>query len=354
MKEESVNLFFKEGSSDKVYPVSLEKQGSGWVVNFAYGRRGTSLTNGTKTESPLPYADAKLIYDKLIRKQMQKGYTPDKSGTPFTGTIEEKRSVGWIPQLLNEIEEEEVEAYIKNPDFCAQEKYDGRNRLLLMEKGTGPVGANRKGLAIGLDKGLLIEMSIMDTGMVIAGEAMDDSVMCFDIISEKGKSYKERYKALTKLFTDPHLQHLNLVPTAWTENDKRNLYKKLKKNNSEGIVFKNIHAHYTPGRPASGGAQLKFKFCATASVFVTDRNPGKRSVIMGIYDGSSVETVGSVTVYPNQEIPNIGDVIEVKYLYAYKGGSLFQPVLLGVRDDVDQKDCKIEQLKFKKEEETVS
>jgi bifunctional non-homologous end joining protein LigD len=57
--------------------------------------------------------------------------------------------------------------------------------------------------------------------------------------------------------------------------------------------------------------------------------------------------VGNVTVPANQPIPAKGAVIEVKYLYAYPGGALFQPVCLGVRDDVATEACTIAQLKYK-------
>ncbi len=354
MKPQSVSLFYNEGSSDKVYNASLEPQGKGWVVKFSYGRRGTALNTGEKTLRPIPFDEALKVYEALVRSKTQKGYTPEKSGVPFISTVDEQRSVGWVPQLLNEIEEEEVESYLKNPEFCAQEKYDGRNRLLLMEKGTGATGANRKGLAVAVSDELKTEMSIMSKGDVIAGEDMGDTVMCFDLISCGPLGYKKRLELLNVLLADPALKCMKSVYTAFTEKEKRALYKKLVKNNAEGIVFKHVDAHYTPGRPASGGAQIKFKFCATCSVIAGKPNKGKRSVPMIVYTETGEQNIGNVTVYPNQEIPKEGQILEVKYLYAYKGGSLYQPVLLGVRDDLDHKACKIEQLKFKKEEETVS
>jgi bifunctional non-homologous end joining protein LigD len=42
---------------------------------------------------------------------------------------------------------------------------------------------------------------------------------------------------------------------------------------------------------------------------------------------------------------------KVRYLYAYPGGSLFQPVYLGVRDDLSISACALSQLKFKSSEE---
>jgi len=47
----------------------------------------------------------------------------------------------------------------------------------------------------------------------------------------------------------------------------------------------------------------------------------------------------------------VGDVIEARYLYALTvSGSLFQPVYLGVRDDILAAECTRDQLKFRREE----
>ena len=63
------------------------------------------------------------------------------------------------------------------------------------------------------------------------------------------------------------------------------------------------------------------------------------------------ETVGDTTVYANSDKVKPGDFVEVKYLYYNPGGALFQPVLLGKRDDVGQEDCTLKQLKPKKQVE---
>ena len=44
---ESITLYFREGSSDKVYSASIDPKDGGHVVNFAYGRRGSTLNTGT-------------------------------------------------------------------------------------------------------------------------------------------------------------------------------------------------------------------------------------------------------------------------------------------------------------------
>jgi hypothetical protein len=48
-----ITLYYREGSSDKVYQVSIEPQGEGFVVNFAYGRRGSTMNTRTKVDPVL-------------------------------------------------------------------------------------------------------------------------------------------------------------------------------------------------------------------------------------------------------------------------------------------------------------
>ena len=58
---EHITLYFKQGTSDKVYQAGIEKRPDGCVVNFAYGRRGATLTTCTKTSVPVPHDDAKHL-----------------------------------------------------------------------------------------------------------------------------------------------------------------------------------------------------------------------------------------------------------------------------------------------------
>ena len=58
-RAETITLYFREGSSDKVYQAAIEPKGELFVVNFAYGRRGSTLQTGVKTSSPVDYQTAK-------------------------------------------------------------------------------------------------------------------------------------------------------------------------------------------------------------------------------------------------------------------------------------------------------
>jgi predicted DNA-binding WGR domain protein len=76
-----VSLYFNEGNSDKVYEIDLCDIGNErYVVNFRYGRRGTTLKEGTKTESAVDLQKAESIFNSLEEEKRAKGYRA--SGEP--------------------------------------------------------------------------------------------------------------------------------------------------------------------------------------------------------------------------------------------------------------------------------
>ncbi len=85
------SLWCKEGTSDKIYEADLCQVGDKYVVNFRYGRRGTNLKEGVKTEQPVTLPDAEKIFNKLIAEKVKKGYqevTDLSSSTPTIKTAE--------------------------------------------------------------------------------------------------------------------------------------------------------------------------------------------------------------------------------------------------------------------------
>ena len=352
---ESVTLYYREGSSDKVYQCSIEPEGDLFVVNFAYGRRGSTMNTGTKTSSPVDYETAKGIYDKLVREKTAKGYTPGEDGTPYHNTAKSERVTGILPQLLNSIEEEEVQRLIKDPAWCMQEKKDGK-RTLLQKQGAAIHGINKKGLLVGLPSPIVVQFNKFPGDAIIDGEMVGDVHYAFDLLQAGGDSlvtrpYKERLALLAEFVNVPFATMIELVETASAPAQKALLYNRLKQDRKEGVVFKRLDAPYTPGRPNSGGSQLKYKFVATLSAVVAKVN-AQRSVELRLLNGKGWIPCGNVTIPPNQPVPMVGAVIEVRYLYAFKESNvLYQPVCLGVRTDVEQHECVVSQLKFKAEED---
>jgi len=67
-------LYYRDERSDKIYRIAIEPRDGGYVVNFAYGRRGSTLNTGTKTSSPVYFDAARMIYDKLVKEKMARIY----------------------------------------------------------------------------------------------------------------------------------------------------------------------------------------------------------------------------------------------------------------------------------------
>jgi bifunctional non-homologous end joining protein LigD len=356
MTDERLSLFYKEGGSDKFYFISIEPQGGGFVVPFTFGRRGTTGQSGTKTPNgPVPYEKAKKLFDSIMNEKMAKGYSPGEGMKPYAGTPGEKKATGINCQLLNPVEEREAERLIRHLDFVAQEKFDGRRMLIRWHDGAA-TGINRKGLECGFPAPL--EADAREIGrraarFVIDGEAVGDKLHAFDILSLDGddlreKPYLERLGVLTGLFAGR--RSIVVVKTAHAPKDKQALFDSVRRAGGEGVVFKDMHAPYKAGRPASGGCQLKFKFVSTLSAIVARVN-ARRSVALELLDGKKRLAVGNVTIPPNAAIPKAGDILEVRYLYYNAGGSLYQPVYLAVREDLSAEDCVAAQLKHRASQE---
>jgi len=350
---ERIKLYYREGSSDKVYQAAIEPADDMFVVNFAYGRRGSTLTTGTKTSSPVDYDTAKKIHTKLVSEKKAKGYTEGENGTPYQHAG--KQASGILPQLLNPIEESEVGALLRDDNYCAQEKMDGRH-LLVRKQDENVEGINKKGLVVGVPQTVANELRDLSGSFLPDGESIGDDYHVFDLLEMDGENlrplpYRERLIRLAGLLllADAAAKHVRLVQTAFTTKQKTELWERLRRENREGVVFKRHEAPYVPGKPNSGGTQLKFKFVATVSVVVAKINT-RRSVEVSLLKGRSLVSCGNVTIPANHKIPPVGMVVEVRYLYAYRDSlALYQPVYLGPRDDVEPGECLVSQLKFKME-----
>ena len=351
MTKDSITLYFRAGGSDKIYQASVEQSnGEFCVVNYAYGRRGSTLQTGTKTTSPVPYARAKQIFDTLVKSKTSKGYTPGADGTPYQHTDKESRSTGILPQLCNAVDADEVQALIADKNYSMQEKFDGK-RILLRKDHSSVVGINRKGLSVGVPSPILKNALDIPGEFILDGECVGDVYHAFDLLllnAEELNAWpcRQRHVALLNLLTSAQTPYIELVDTAVVQSAKSKLFLKLKRANKEGVVFKHQDTTYTIGRPASGGAWLKHKFTTTGSFIVSTIND-HRSVGLEVCDGKDRVQVGNVAIPANCEVPTLGGIIEVRYLYAFKGGSVYQPVFLHVRDDLNAQDCTLSQLKFK-------
>jgi bifunctional non-homologous end joining protein LigD len=353
----STTLYYRDGSSDKVYQAAVEPRNNLFVVTFAYGRRGTALQTRNKTPIPVDLHTAEIVFDRLVREKTSKGYVAAENGTPYQQPDHSpaNASTGIRPQLLNAIDEAEASKLISSPDWCLQEKKDGR-RLLVKKEGAAIHGINRRGLLCGLPSSVLYEVREIESDFVIDGEIVGETFHVFDLLLCNDqtwlvRSYQDRLNALEVLLADAPHEHVRKIETIYDEIEKLDCVQQLQKSRAEGVVFKLLSAVYSPGRPASGGPALKYKFTTTASCVVGGLSKSKRSVKLVLFDDVHQKDAGNVTIPPNFAMPSIGDVVEVRYLYAFKqSGALYQPVYLGRRDDISMRECSISQLKFKQED----
>ena len=356
----SINLFYTEGSSDKVYSAQIEPKAGGFVVNFQYGRRGSSLKADTKTVDPVSIDSAIKIFSKLVLEKKSKGYTEAKSGERYQDTEKAGRVTGLIPQLLNVVREDTLSDYLMDSSWLAQEKYDGERRLIVFDK-DGVSGTNREGLTIAISSELEKSLLEVATGLntkqgrtVFDGEDLGGKgYVVFDILEQDGVclrnlSYEDRLNKLNPLLKSSS-GLVRCVKTYFDNAAKSGLIKHLRSHRAEGLVFKKKDATWNGGRPSSGGSALKFKFIENATVRAGKGREGKRSVSLWVLDKTSQDVcVGNVLIPTNAEIPKEGDLIDVGYLYAFPGGSLYQPTFERARKDKSEPDRE-EGLKLKQE-----
>jgi bifunctional non-homologous end joining protein LigD len=354
---EKTSLYYRDNSSDKVYHAQIEEQAGRYVVNFQYGRRGSTLQAGTKTAVPVDYAKAVKIFEKLVQEKKAKGYTTGEDGTPFTGPDQSCITSGLLPQLLNPIDQAQLHSLLDDPAYIMQEKMDGVRLMVRASRGE-VVGSNRKGLTIPISAAIEagVKELVGNRQAVLDGEAIGDVYYVFDLLEIDGEDLRPHWTGarllrLQYLFWPREGGPVRLVAVTRKPQHKQQAFADLKTAGAEGVVFKKCNAPYVPGRPSCGGDHLKFKFKASTTALVMGQNSGKRSVMISLMldsaiGGPALVGVGSVTVPANYDVPAARSCVEIEYLYAYPGGSLFQPVYKGQRPDKDQPDL-YSSLKFK-------
>ena len=372
MVRQTLTLYFTENPSDKFYTISIEGSGNSWSVPFTYGRRGTTGISDFKAQN-VDLAKAERVYNKTVGEKVGKGYTDDTSGRPgtFSGNMNQAGSAPartsasipatpartqagparWPVQVLEEImDESQIDVMLDGNDWYAQQKHDGK-RMVLEWDGRALKAYNKKGLQCGCPVGYEQAVENSARSFVLDGESVGEIYWAFDLLSfngidQRNQPYQERFRKLQELeaaFIGSLA--IQVVMTADNREQKRNLLRVLKAEGREGIVFKTKYAPYQPGIHPT---QVKFKFTATCTCLVAAQN-AQSSVQISMLDGTRQVPVGNVTIPPNKTKPSSGSIIEVRYLYARRGGSLYQPVYLRPRDPSEATEDPITKLKYKDE-----
>ena len=365
MNSEIVTLHCATGGSDKVYVVMLNGQGTAWTVDFRYGRRvpgpGHQIqgnNGGTKTPNAVTYAEALAKFQDLVHTQQTvKGYTIVSQSSGADGTavsaiapVSMKEVSGKHPQLLNEVKNEEQALQLcNNPSYCAQEKMDGERREIERLSGMQAIrGINRKGEYVEIPQTVRNSAeTIMLNAFLIDGEEVGEKLFVFDLLKQNDEHMYEvpqrsRYERLRQLIPRSD-ENIKVVPTAFSSAEKLALFNEVKERGGEGIVFKLVAAPYQEGKSKYA---LKWKFKAQATMGVISVHKTKRSVQVAASTEEGFQVVGNVTIPVNKDVPVVGQLVEIEYLYFFAGGSLFQPTYKGPRPDKDEADA-VSSLKLK-------
>lgn len=364
----TIELFFQEGTSDKVYNAAIVDAGGGaFTVTVEWGRRGAKLNTGSKAVK-VTRAAAEKMFDKLVREKRGKGYEErtaghapaavappegEGSGSRVTG---KRAKVGHAAQLLTAIDDEAGLAKLLADDaMLAQQKLDGV-RVLVHITEDGVVATNRDGVVTQMAGNALAGLAYLPHGTVVDGEVLDGAYWLFDVLELAGddvraRGYRERWDLLENELEPALSDTARVLQIATGAAQKRALHAKLRAANAEGIVFKHRDAPYTSGRPASGGTQRKYKFLKSADVMIVE-NAGN-AYRMCVWDGRTLFDCGRVfagtTNASRQDLDArlaAGEkpVAEVRYLYATDDHQLFQPVFVALRTDKIGAACLRDQL----------
>lgn len=342
---QSITLYSQKDGADKVYKVDLEATDGGFTVTGWNGRRGGSLKAQPKTPVPLPYAEAKKAFDALVKSKLKGGYQPGTEAAAYVAAV--GTSLGIDLHLLTAAPEADVERYICDDRYVAQEKFDGERRPVAHRAEV--LGGNRNGFAVPMPLQLIELLGKLPPDTEIDSEQIGDTLHVFDTMRIGGECQRDvayivrldKVGVLLNRLGRP--DNIRAVETAVGTDAKRALYQRLRAERKEGIVFKRLDAGYGIGK---NDDQIKVKFVERATLQVASVHASKRSVCVQAFDANGhAVPVGNVTIPANHPIPAVGELCEVEYLYVV--ASLYQPVYKGVRTDLTLAACTTAQLKYR-------
>jgi ATP-dependent DNA ligase len=261
-----------------------------------------------------------------------------------------------VPQLAKQAEVTSLEQFIKDERWVMEQKLDG-HRLLLVSPGMDmpPTAITRNGTIYTRNLPRAIQDFRFPEGeWALDGELVGSTFWVFDIPlapndAADGAALWARRMMLESLLAD--IRHpFRLVPQAKSPEQKIALASRALDECFEGLLLKRADSPYRSGGRTD--EWLKVKFVATADCIVLGvRDDGKDSVRLGLCgpegDLRAVQDVGRASLIGKEKRGPIqlGDVLEVRYLYCGAGGRLFQPTVLRKRTDKRPDECTIDQLK---------
>lgn len=275
---------------------------------------------------------------------------------------------------FTEVAGSEVERLLRHRDWVAEQKLDGTRALVRLTE-TSTDFFQRSGAplkhtaatqhfdalrdALGAVWPQRATLAPQVTEIWLDGEILirDGTYHVFDLpsartdtgfaISAETPFWQRRWR-LENLFGGFVHAPVHLVRQAISIDNKVALYERARAQGAEGLVLKHLENRYAAGERVKD--ICKVKFVKTADVVVMDSSRGRNeagrevgSFTFGIYDPDDGLRVFGCCSAIGKPDAQVGDVIEVAYLYREPGGVLVQPRMLRVREDKAPEDCREDQ-----------
>jgi bifunctional non-homologous end joining protein LigD len=354
--EESLGVQFQQGRSPTPEESSLHT-----------GNRDKDLGSPPEVERQFTVVGSRRVTwaGRKVTQTIPEPPTPEAmpafSELPNLITLPEDLIAPLHSQQPTVIEESAVEALLSDDAWGLQDKYDGKKITVRVKNGQGQA-FNKKGQPVAIPQQIMTDILTCGKDLEIDGELIGTKYIVYDLLSFdrdfRSETYRTRHGRIPRVaYNCSFGPSITVAPLYVGTEAKRARYNEIQSLGGEGVILKRLDAPFTAGK--AHGTMFKYKFYATASCIVMAGREGKRSIGLGLVgfgsDLNQVVSVGNCTI-PNKVVdreliptPPVGSVVEIRYLYAYPGGSLYQPTYIGPRCDVSVDECLMQQLKYKQE-----
>jgi ATP-dependent DNA ligase len=239
-----------------------------------------------------------------------------------------------------------------NSYWRVQEKLDGHRVLVQITNGKiKPLNRNGEPYTRGLPPNVIdaFPLDSMDPKdlWILDGELINKTYWMFDCLMMPGRvniydPYIIRREWL-EAFHDVGILDKTSVQLV-DEDNTINLDKKMQayaEAGAEGVILRNINKPYACGKRSPDLVKVKYKKrvdCLITAVGIE----GKANAAVSLWKNDMTHEIGKVSTVGRPV--DIGDIVEVEYLYVGKHGRLYQPVLIRKRTDKSDIDCGWDQL----------
>lgn len=259
---------------------------------------------------------------------------------------------GQKPMRMDSVDPADAQVLFESDDWVVEQKVDGTRCIITVTPNTVTFTAsNGETLR---HSASLIHVANLKRSLPVGNYVLDGELLwtgdfwAFDIVSLSDADLSamtsgQRRGLLEKTFDNFDFgPNVHLLPQARGLEEKLTLFKRVYEANGEGVILKHIGKKYEYGKRVVH--QLKLKFTKTVDCIVTARNVnGKNNARLAVYEDGVLRDIGGCSMIGKPDA-QVGDVVEVKYLYATEDLDIYQPTLLKIRTDKAASDCLLDQL----------